>query len=182
MLNDMREAIGAALKYLGFSANTTNQDEINQAANQLIEWKKNLAKFESEQNKHGLASAEYVAVQGYNGDMLQVMRENENIAFYIPEEGTLISIDYAVIPNNAPNPKLAHAFINFLLNASVAAENMQFTQFSSPNTAAFDLLPESLQNNPSLFPPEHILNKSDIIKYLGKEGDLYNRAWDLIKR
>ncbi|MBN9377869.1 MAG: spermidine/putrescine ABC transporter substrate-binding protein [Chlamydiales bacterium 38-26] len=182
MLNDIREALGAALKYLGYSANTLNKSEINQAADQLIEWKKNLAKFESEQNKHGIASAEYIVVQGYNGDMLQVMRENANVDFFIPKEGSIISIDYAVIPKYAQNTKLAHAFINFLLNAGVAAENMQFTQFSSPNKAAFALLPESMQNNPALFPPQEILDKSDVIKYLGKEGDLYNQAWDRVKK
>ena len=182
MLNDMREALGAALKYLGFNANTLNKEEIEQAADQLIAWKKNLAKFESEQNKHGIASAEYVVVQGYNGDMLQVMRENTRIAFYIPKEGSVISIDYAVIPQHVANPKLAHAFINFLLDAQVAAENIQFTLFSSPNKAAFELLPEDLQNNTSMFPSKAIIDKSDVIKYLGKEGELYNRAWDRVKR
>lgn len=182
MLNDMREALGAALKYLGFSANTLDKEEIDKAANQLIAWKKNLAKFESEQNKHGIASAEYIVVQGYNGDMLQVIRENPHVEFFLPKEGSIISIDYAVIPQHAPNPNLAHAFINFLLDAHVAAENIQFTLFSSPNKAAFDLLPKDMQNNTSLFPPQAILEKSDVIKYLGKEGELYNRAWDKVKK
>lgn len=181
MLNDIREALGAALKYLGYSANTINKDEINKAADQLIKWKKNLAKFESEQNKQGIASAEYVVVQGYNGDILQVMRENPQVAFYLPHEGTLISVDYAVIPEYASNPKLAHAFINFLLEADVAAENIQYTQFSSPNRAAFELLPKTMQENKSMFPPKEIINKSDVIRYLGKEGELYNRAWDKVK-
>lgn len=182
MLNDIREALGAALKYLGFSANTIIPFQIDQAANQLIEWKSNLAKFESEQNKHGIASAEYIVVQAYNGDILQVMKENPNVAFYIPKEGSIISIDYAVIPKHAPNPKLAHAFINFLMEAEVAAENIQFTQFSSPNQAAFKLLPKDLQNNVNLFPPQALIDKSDVIKYLGKEGELYNRAWDKVKK
>lgn len=182
MLNDMREALGAALKYLGFSGNSLNPSEIDKAADQLIEWKRNLAKFESEQNKHGIASAEYIVVQGYNGDMLQVMRENANVGFYIPKEGTMVSMDYAVIPQYAPNPQLAHAFINFLLEASNGAENMQFTQYSSPNKAAFELLPKELQENPILFPPQAIIDKSDVIKYLGKEGELYNRAWDRVKK
>lgn len=182
MLNDIREALGAALKYLGFSANTINPTEIDQAADQLISWKKNLAKFESEQNKHGIASAEYIVVQGYNGDMLQVMRENANVNFFIPQEGSLISIDYIVIPKDAPNVHLAHAFINFLLEADNAAENIQFTQFSSPNTAAFELLPKTMQVNTSLFPSQAIIEKSDVIKYLGKDGELYNRAWDKVKK
>jgi spermidine/putrescine transport system substrate-binding protein len=182
MLNDMREAIGAALKYLGYSANTIDKNQIDQATDQLIAWKKNLAKFESEQNKHGIASAEYLLVQGYNGDMLQVMQENANIEFFIPKEGSIISVDYAVIPVDAPNKKLATEFINYLMQANVAAENMQFTQFSSPNKAAFEILPEHLQKNSALFPSQEVLDKSDVIRYLGKDGELYNRAWDRVKK
>lgn len=182
MLNDIREALGAALKYLGFSANSVNEEEISKAADQLIKWKQNLAKFESEQNKHGLASAEFVVVQGYNGDMLQVMQENPHIDFFLPKEGSIFSVDYAVIPQYAPNPKLAHAFINFILDANVAAENMEFTLFSSPNHAAFALLPKGLQQNPSLFPPLEIIKKSDVIKYLGEKGELYNQYWDKVKK
>lgn len=182
MLNDLRETLGAALKYLGFSANSTNKEEINQAVDQLLVWKKNLAKFESEQNKHGIASAEYIVSQGYNGDMLQVMRENSHVGFFIPQEGSIISLDYAVVPQHAPNPSLAHAFINFLLEGAVAAENMQFTCFPSPNQAAYALLPKELQENPSLFPPQTILDKSEVLRYLGKDGELYNQAWDKVKK
>lgn len=182
MLNDIREALGAALKYLGFSGNTTNKVEIDKAADQLIEWKRNLAKFESEQNKHGIASAEYIVVQGYNGDMLKVIDEIPSVEFFIPQEGTMISMDYAIIPLDAPNRTLAQAFINFLLDAPVAAENMQFTLFSSPNQAAIQLLPKELQDNTILFPSQEILKKSDMIKYLGKEGELYNQAWDRVKK
>jgi spermidine/putrescine transport system substrate-binding protein len=182
MLNDIREALGAGLKYLGYSINTTNKDEIDQAVEQLLKWKKNLAKFESEQNKHGVSSAEYLVVQGYNGDMLQVVRENANVAFFLPKEGSIISVDYAVIMQDAPNLKLAMQFLNFLMEAHVAAENIQFTQFSSPNKAAFDLLPKNLQENEALFPSQAILDKSDMIRYLGKDAELYNKAWDRVKK
>lgn len=181
MLNDVREAIGAALKYLGFSINTTNPEEIKKAVVQLIEWKKNLAKFESEQYKNGIASAEYLVVQGYAGDILQVMQENKNVDFAYPEQGMIMSIDYLTIPKNAPNPELAHQFINFMLDGEVAAENMAFGFHLSPNVAAYDKLPQELKESRILFPPEKILLKSEIIKNLGKDDTLYNQAWDQIK-
>ncbi len=114
MLNDPREAIGAALKFLGYSANTTSLDELEKAKQQLILWKQNLAKFESEQYKNGIASGEYIVVQGYSGDILQVMQENNKVSFGLPKEGTTTSIDFFVIPKDAQKVALAHEFINFL--------------------------------------------------------------------
>jgi spermidine/putrescine transport system substrate-binding protein len=181
MLNDIREAIGAGLRYLGYSTNTQNANEITEASQLLIQWKKNLAKFESEQYKNGIASAEYLVVQGYNGDVLQIMQENPNVAFVYPEEGTMMSIDYLAIPRQAPNAKLAHAFINFLLEENSAAENMAFTFFLSPNSAAYEKLEPKLRQNPLLFPPKEVLNKVELIKNLDQAYPLYIKAWERIK-
>lgn len=181
MLNDIREAIGAGLRFLGYSINTQNSDEIAQASQILIQWKKNLAKFESEQYKNGIASAEYLVVQGYGGDILQIMQENRNIGFIYPEEGTMMSIDYLAIPKQAPNPKLAHAFINFLLDENIAAENMAFTFFLSPNSAAYDKLEPALRQNPLLFPPKKVLSKIELIENLEQAYPLYIKAWEKIK-
>jgi spermidine/putrescine transport system substrate-binding protein len=181
MLNDIREAMGAALKYLGYSINTTRPEEIDKAVDQLIEWKRNLAKFESEQYKNGIASAEYLVVQGYGGDILQVIQENQEVDFAYPIQGMLMSIDYLVIPKNAKEVELAHAFINYLLDGEVAAENMVFGRHLSPNIAGYDKLPASLRNNPILFPSEETLAKAEVIMNLDQENALYNKAWDRIK-
>ncbi len=114
MMNDVREVIGAALLYLGYNPNSIDPAEIHQATEVLIDWKKNLAKFEGEQYKAGIASAEYLVVQGYNGDIMQVIEENPEVSFYYPEEGTIIAMDLVSIPKDAPNPELALAFMNFL--------------------------------------------------------------------
>ncbi len=91
----------------------------------MIEWRRNLAKFESEQYKKRHRKREYVVSQGYAGDVLQVMQENHNVAFAYPIQGMIMSIDYLTIPKDAHNVKLAHSFINFLLDPDVAAENME---------------------------------------------------------
>lgn len=181
MLNDIREALGAALKFHGYSINTTDEQELAIAVDQLVAWKKNLAKFESEQYKNGIASAEYLVVQGYSGDIMQIMREDEDVGFLLPQEGSIFSCDYVAIPKEAPEAELAHAFINFLLLPDVAAANMQFTFYRSPNTGAYAFL-NDLQSNPALFPPEDFLKKSEVILNLGEKIILYNRAWDQVKR
>lgn len=181
MLNDIRETIGAALRFLGHSVNTLNPKEVNAAVDLLIDWKKNLAKFESEQYKNGIANAEYLIVHGYNGDILQVMQEKKDIAFEYPKEGVMLSMDLMVIPKDAPNRDLAHAFINFLLEDAIAAENMAFTFFLSPNSAAYAMLPENLRNNTSLFPPADVMKKVELIRDLGEQGLIYNKGWDRLK-
>lgn len=181
MLNDSREVFAAALSYLGLSINTTNEEEIQKATDQILNWKKNLAKFESEQYKNGVASAEYILAQGYNGDSLQVIQEIANVSFAYPKEGISLSIDFAAVPSNATNSDLAYAFINFLLRPEVAAENMEYTRFLSPNKPAYALLPETLASNPVMFIPQDVFDKAELIQDLGKNNSLYNKAWDRIK-
>jgi spermidine/putrescine transport system substrate-binding protein len=132
MFNDMRETIGAALKFLGHSINSTSAADLAEAEALLLEWKKNLAKFDNEQYKIGLASGEFLLVHAWSGDIFQVRKENPDVRFFIPEEGTIISCDDLVIPAAAREIALAHAFINFLLDPAVAAENTAFIYYRDP--------------------------------------------------
>lgn len=181
MLNDMREALGAGLKHLGYSINTVDPIQVQQAADLVIQWKRNLAKFESEQYQNGIAGGEYLIAQGYSGDVLQVMQEHPMVGFFLPNEGTNLSLDLMVIPQQAPNRELAMAFINFLLDPEVAAENIAYAFYICPNLGAYELLPPALRNNPALFPDQAIIKKSELIKNLGANTRLYTEAWDQVK-
>lgn len=181
MLNDVREALGAALKSLGYSLNSTDNIEISQATSVLINWKQNLAKFESEQYKNGIASAEFLVVQGYNGDIVQVMQENDKVGLVYPIEGTSISVDEIVISKNASEVELAHKFIDFLLEPKNAAENMEFIFFLSPNTGAYQYLSPKIKSNPAFFLPYEIRQKSEVIRDLAENNVLYIEAWETVK-
>ena len=181
MLNDMRETIGAALKYLGFSLNTIDERELAAARDLVIRWKKNLAKFENEQYKTGLASGEFTLVHGYSGDILQVQSENADIEFAVPVEGTSIACDDLVIPRDAQQADLAHKFINFLHTPEVAAENTAFISYLCPNKTSYALLSEELQRNTTLFPPSEIKAKCEVIDDLGADNIKYTKIWDQIK-
>ncbi|MFH0880930.1 MAG: spermidine/putrescine ABC transporter substrate-binding protein [Lentisphaerota bacterium] len=181
MLNDMRETIGGALKFLGFSLNTTDERELNAARDVVIGWKKNLAKFENEQYKTGLASAEFLLVHGYSGDILQVQAENDDIEFAIPVEGTSVACDDLVIPKDATQVELAHKFIHFLHEPTVAAENTEFITYLCPNKDSYPLLSDELRRSPAMFPPEEVKAKCEVIKDLGDENIKYTRVWDQIK-
>lgn len=181
MLNDLREALGAALRYLGYSVNTTDLNQLQEAKQLLISWKRQLAKFESEQYKNGIASGEYLVVQGYNGDILQVMEENSNVEFAFPTEGIGVSVDFLVIPKGCENRELAHKFINFLYTPEVAAKNMNFTCFLSPNVAAYGKVNDTLKKHIAPFLREKTLKNAELIRDLGATTAAYNRAWEEVK-
>ncbi|MGB7294707.1 MAG: spermidine/putrescine ABC transporter substrate-binding protein [Candidatus Aminicenantales bacterium] len=181
MLNDMRETIGAGLKFLGYSINTTDLEELDSAKEVLIRWKKNIAKYENEQYKTGVASGEFLVVHGYSGDILQVQRENPDVRLAVPREGTVISVDDLVIPRGANQVQLAHAFIDFLHDPAVAAENTTFLMYLCPNKDAYPLLPESLRTNPAVFLEPEINARSETIADLGEANARYIKVWDEIK-
>lgn len=181
MLNDLREALGAALRFNGHSINTTNPQEIDQAADLLIQWKRNLAKFESEQYKNGLATAEFLVVQGYSLDVLQLQREDDNVAFLFPKEGALLAVDYLALTKGAKNSDLAYAFMNYILEPSVAAENMMYINTLIPVKSAYKLLSPEMQNNPILFPSKDDLENVELLKDLHEDINLYYKAWERVK-
>ena len=181
MFNDMRETIGAGLKCLGYSLNSTDPAELAEAEKLLLEWKKNLAKFDNEQYKIGLASGEFLLVHAWSGDVFQVRKENPAVRFFVPEEGTVISCDDLVIPAGARETALAHAFINFLLDPAVAAENTAVVYYLCPNKDSYPLLPAEIRDNPGIFLPPAIRAKSEMIADIGAANALYVAVWDRLK-
>jgi spermidine/putrescine transport system substrate-binding protein len=181
MFNDMRETIGAALKYLGHSINSTSEADLHEAEALLLDWKKNLAKFDNEQYKIGLASGEFLLVHAWNGDIFQVSKENPDVRFFIPEEGTIISCDDLVVPADAREVALAHAFIDFLHDPAVAAENTEFIYYLCPNKDSYPLLPAEIRNNPGIFMAPEIRARSEMIADIGAANALYIKVWDRLK-
>jgi spermidine/putrescine transport system substrate-binding protein len=181
LLDDMREVLGAALRTFGASLNSTDPAELEAATALAIRWKANIAKFENEQYKSGLASGEFFLVQGYAGDLLTVQDENADIEIVIPQEGTAFSCDDLCIPKSAKNPQLAHLFINHLCDAEVAAENMEWIGYRAPNTEAYSHLTEDFRGSAILFPPDEIFAKCEPIGYLGDKLPLWTAAWEKVK-
>lgn len=181
MLNDMRETLGVGLLYLGYSANTTSPEEVAKAGRLISRWKHNLAKLESEQYKNGIANAEYLVVHGYSGDCLQVARASKNVEFSYPKEGSIVSVDYAAIMKTTHDPLLAHAFLNFLLDPTVAAENIEFTSYRCINSGARELLPEDLRNSHFLFPELAGAVHFECLFPVGTARSAYIKAWDEVK-
>ena len=181
LLDDMREVLGAALKTLGHSFNSTVEAEVNAAADLAIGWKRNIAKFENEQWKSGIASGEFFLVHGYAGELILAQEENADIEVVVPAEGTSFSCDDLCILKSAKEAGLAHAFINHLCDAEVAAENMEWIGYRAPNRAAYVNLSEDFRGSAVLFPPDELFAKCEPIAHLGDKLSVYTAAWDRVK-
>jgi spermidine/putrescine transport system substrate-binding protein len=166
---------------LGYSLNTVTDDELAAARNVVIGWKKNLAKFENEQYKIGLASGEFFLVHGYSGDILKVKEENDQVEFMIPEEGFSLACDDLVIPKTAKQADLAHRFINFIHTPDVAAANTEYITYLCPNRDSYALLSEDIKNDPGIFPSSSVLVQGEVIQDLGENNQKYTQIWDEIK-
>ncbi|NQX02412.1 spermidine/putrescine ABC transporter substrate-binding protein [bacterium] len=181
LLDDMREVLGGALRSLGYSLNSKNPAELAQARDIVIRWKRNIAKFDNEQYKSGIASGEFFLVQGYAGDLLQVAADNPDIVVKIPMEGSAFSCDDLCIPVKSTQTELAHKFINFVTEPANAAVNMAFINFRAPNSSAYPLLSEEFRGNAALFPSPEIFAKCEPIDDLGDALALWSKTWDEVK-
>lgn len=181
LLDDMRESIGAALKSLGYSINTHDDAQLAAARDVLIRWKKNIARFDNEGYKAGIDSAEFQLVHGYSGDLFQVQMENPKVEILIPREGVTLGCDEMVIPKTARQPALAHAFINFLLDPDIAAENMEWMGYYCPNKPALEKVSAEFLKNPAITIPEELQAKCEVIEDLGPDLAKYTKVWDQVK-
>lgn len=181
LLDDMRESIGAALKSLGHSINTRDETQLAAARDVLIRWKKNLARFDNEGYKSGIDSAEFLLVHGYSGDLFQVQMENPKVEILIPREGVTIGCDEMVIPKTAKQSALAHAFINFVLDPAIAAENMEWMGYYCPNKPALEKVSPDFLKNPAITIPAELQAKCEVIEDLGLDLAKYTKVWDQVK-
>lgn len=181
MLNDMRETIGAALMFKGHSINTTDEKHLAEAKEQILKWKKNLAKFDNEVYKVGIRSGEFQIVQGYSGDLFQVFEEAPELTWMCPKEGFSMCCDDWAIPVTAGNKELAYKFIDFMTEPKNAAKNIEFTCFSAPVDGAKEFVSEENRNHPGMFIPDEMYKRGEIILDLGADNAKYIKVWDEIK-
>jgi len=172
LLNDPRETMGAALKYLGYSVNTTSEDELNEAKDLVATAREHLAAFDTDQADELLVNGETVIAHGYSGDMFVQFLEAESpddYQYFVPKEGGVRWVDTIAIPFDAPHPCSAHTFINWLLTAEHGAALTNWNYYSTPNEAALDLLDEELVT--FLTDPSLVVGGTESLEQLVDTGD-----------
>ncbi|WP_353656253.1 spermidine/putrescine ABC transporter substrate-binding protein [Geitlerinema sp. P-1104] len=178
LLNDPREVFGATLRMLGYSYNSTNVQEIRAAYNKLLELRPSIAAFDSDAWRPQILAGDLKVAMCFSSDANEVIQENSDLAYVLPRSGSSIWTDALVIPRTAPNVDAAYAWINFMQRPEVAARIGERLSFATPNKAAFAKLPESVQTNTSLFPPDSALEKSESLQPIPPEiGEIYNQYW-----
>jgi len=181
MLNDSRESIGAALKYLGYSLNSTNVAELEEAKQVLIGIKPYLFSYDSDQFEDLIAADEVIYGQGWSGDFLAASEEDERIWYIIPEEGGVVWADNLCIPNSSKNAYTAEVFINFILRPEVAAQITNFNWFGSPVEAANEFIDPEILEEPGIYPPPNVMAKLEWIEDVGDATPLYEQIWTDVK-
>lgn len=174
--NDMRDMLGIALKTLGYSMNSTDENELKQAKQKLIEQKPNVLGRVGDEGMDKMIAGEADMAVMYAGDALTCMKENENLDFVLPKEGVNYFVDAMVIPANAEHKKEAELFINFMCETDIALKNAQEIGYSTPQTEAYKLLPEDMKTD-FAYPPQEVFDKAEVYTYLGDKTELYDRIW-----
>jgi len=183
MQDSVRDAFMVALKLNGCSMNTLDKEELETARNSLIEQKPLVQAYVIDQVRDKMIGDEAAIGVIYSGEAIYTQRENENLEYVIPKEGTNVWIDSWVIPKNAPNKDNAEAFINFMCREDIALMNFEYITYSTPNTAAQALIEdEDIKNSKIAFPDLDQYENLETFHYLGEEGDaLYNDLWKEVK-
>jgi spermidine/putrescine-binding protein len=181
MLDDARETMGAALKRRGHSLNATNPEWLHEAQQQLLQQKPLVKVYDSGSFDAALLSGDVWLAQGWSGQFAKVRDEDPDLEYIVPREGGSLFVDSLAIPRSAPHPELAHAFIDFTLEAEIAAEICRTMRYSTPNRAAIPLLPPEIRNNPATFPPPDVLGRVELIEDIGEATVLYDRLWTEVK-
>ena len=183
MQDSVRDAFAVALKYKGHSLNSTDLDELEEAKELLIEQKPLVQAYVIDQVRDKMIGNEAAIGVIYSGEAIYTQLENPNLEYVIPKEGSNVWIDSWVIPKNAKHKENAEAFINFLCRPDIAKMNFDYITYSTPNTAARELIEDpAIRNSKIAFPDASELERCETFQFLGDKNDaIYNKLWREIK-
>jgi spermidine/putrescine-binding protein len=164
---------------LGYSCNTTDEAELLAAKKALTDQKPIVQAYVVDQVRDKMIGGEASIGVIYSGEAIYMQRENPDLEYVIPEEGSNVWIDGWVIPKNCKNKEGAEAWINFMCDPEIALLNFDYITYSTPNEAARALIEdEDIRNSKIAFPDAEDLKRCEVYNYLGSEGDkLYDEFW-----
>ncbi len=183
MQDSVRDAFMVALKLNGYSMNSVNPEELNAAKESLISQKSLVQAYVIDQVRDKMIGNEAAIGVIYSGEAIFTQRENPDLEYVIPKEGTNVWIDSWVITKNAPNKENAEKFIDFMCRPDIALKNFEYITYSTPNDAARELIEdEDIRNSKIAFPTLSDYSNLETFTYLGEDADaLYNELWKEVK-
>lgn len=177
MFSNSRDTFGIALKRLGYSFNTENEDEIREAAESLAEQKPIVQAYVMDEIFDKMGGGEAALAPYYAGDAITMMEDNPSLAFAVPREGTNVFYDAMCIPKGAKNKEAAELYINFMCETLTALKNIEYIKYSTPHTEAFEYLDEETKNSIS-YPPDEVVENGEVFFALSDSTTkLYDTLW-----
>lgn len=184
MLDGMRDTMGMTLKYLGYSMNTTNPDEIAKARDLLIKQKDGVLAYVCDDVRDKMLNGEAELALVFTGEGNKAVAESEGKLSMtaVPKEGSNLAIDTMVILKTSKHIDLAEKFVNFMLRPDIALRNAEETGYTSPNTEAVKMLPAEIGENTNYYPTKEELDRCEVFLYLDEEEEkLWSDAWTKIQ-
>lgn len=182
MPDSVRDSFMVAEKRLGYSLNTTDDEELRAAQKLLIEQKPLVYSYLVDEAQDEMIAENAAMAVVYSGEAGLALEYNDKLAFSVPDDGSNMWIDCWFMPKTARHIENAEKFLNFLCREDIAALNFDYVYYATPNIKVKESLDTDLQENPTVFPPEEILNNCEVLKSIDDEATMrYNLYWKEIK-
>ena len=181
MLDSLRDSIGITLKMLDYSLNTKDDKELEEAKLALMKQKPLVLAYVGDEVKDKMIGGEAALAVVWSGDAIYTIRENPDLEYVIPKEGSNLWFDAVVIPKTSKNKKEAELFINYLCETEVAFKNADYIGYATPHIEAIKMLPKELTSDKSAYPDEDDLIKSEVLEDLANSLVKYDRIWTEVK-
>jgi spermidine/putrescine transport system substrate-binding protein len=181
VLDGENEVIGSALKMLGYSYNSVDPNELNQAKEKLMQLKSHLLSITSTQYIDLMQKGQAIMALGWNGDFFSIQTKQPKVVYVVPVEGSEYWVDNWCITRTAPHPVAAHAFLNFFMDPKVAGKEISVTYYAQDISAAKPYIDPTILHNVAVYPPQTVIDKLEAQKALGDGQRLRDEIWTEFK-
>ena len=182
MQDSMRDTFMITLKYLGYSLNTSDENEIKEAADVLMKQKPEVQAYLVDEVRDEVVAGNAAMGVVYSGEAYLGNQYNPNLEYVIPKEGSNLWIDSWIMTKNCKNTDAAMKFLDFLCREDVATANFEYIYYSTPNKAVIEAMDPELRKNPAIIPPDEALEGCEVCtQYDPEVTALYNDLWKELK-
>jgi spermidine/putrescine-binding protein len=182
MENSVRDSFMVPLKRLGYSLNATDENQLNEALDMLIEQKPMVYAYFVDESEDEMVAGNAAMALVYSGEAAAAQTFNDDLDYAVPKEGSNMWIDSWFMPKTCKNQENAEKFLDFLCREDMAMKNFEYVYYATPNTAVFNALDEETQQDTTIFPPKEVLDNCEVLDCLDSDAiTLYNDLWKKLK-
>ncbi len=182
MENSVRDSFMVPLKKLGYSLNTTDENELQKALDLLIDQKPLVYAYLVDESSDEMVAGNAAMALVYSGEAAAAKIYNKDLDYVVPMEGSNMWIDSWFLPKTCKHAQNAEKFLDFLCRKDVAMKNFEYVYYATPNLEVYKALDKEVQNDPTIFPPHEVLEDCEVLSSLDDDSTkLYNDLWKKLK-